>query len=141
MGKNSLINKLRGRFDDAKRAREAKEALEQPFKDRLIAIFTAPRHVNTDFWCDVCKRDCSGTGYRQVCTVREWAPTAWYVANCPKGHKMLRRITDKDSDPFYERSEMVQRHRYELRDAFLTPADPRFKEVYPEKWAELMKKG
>jgi hypothetical protein len=138
MSNKSIIQRLKDRLNRATEERQAKEAEEQPFKDRLKEIFTAPRSVVTDFYCSVCKRDCSGTGYRQVCTIRQWAPTAWYVGNCPKGHKMIRRITDKSSDPYYEMSPMIQRHRYEMRNAFMDPSDPRFKLLYPDKYEELM---
>lgn len=35
---------------------------------------------------------------------------------------------------------MIQRQRYELQDAFLTPDDPRFKVLYPKQYKELIKK-
>jgi hypothetical protein len=138
--RKSLIQRLKDRYDRAEAERAIKAELERPFRERVEAIFTAPRYCTTDFWCNTCKRDCSGTGYRQVCTVREKLPTAWFVGYCPKGHKMVRRITDKDTDPFYDFSEMIQRHRYEMKDAFLTPDDPRFKLLYPLQYKELMKK-
>lgn len=139
MSKDSSIKKLRERFLSARNTRIKKEAEQRPFVERMAEIFSAPRNTVTDFYCAVCKRDCSGTGYRQVCTIREWAPTAWYVGTCPNGHKMIRRITDKLSDPYYEMSPMIQRHRWELQDAFITPDDPRFKVLYPAQYEALMK--
>ena len=138
--KKNLIQRLKDRYDDAEASRLLQEELARPFNERMEAIFTAPRYCTTDFWCNICKRDCSGTGYRQVCTVRHTLPTAWFVGYCPLGHKMLRRITDKDTDPFYDFSEMIQRQRYELQDAFLTPDDPRFRVLYPKQYKELIKK-
>jgi len=140
MKKQSLIQKLKNRYDKAREARLVSEDKDKPFKDRVEAIFTAPRWCNTDFWCDECKKDCSGTGFRQVCTVREKLPTAWFVGYCPKGHKMVRRITDKGTDPYYEKSLMIQRQRYEMRDALLTPDDSRFRVLYPKQYKELMAK-
>jgi|TARA_R100001530_G_scaffold73266_1_gene51667 hypothetical protein len=137
MNKKGIIQKLKDRFEKARIKRLKKEAKEQPFKDRLIEIFSAPRHTLTDFYCLVCKKDCSGTGYRQVCTIRKWVPTAWYIGTCPNGHKMIRRITDKSSDPYYVMSPFLQRQRYDLIDAFITPDDPRFKVLYPDKYAKL----
>jgi hypothetical protein len=135
-----LIKRLEERYLEARRERAAKELADQPMKDRITSIFKSPRFTTTDFWCDTCKRDCNGTGYRQVCTVREWAPTAWFLGYCPYGHKMIRRITDKGTDPYYEKSEQLQRQRYEMKDDLLTPDDPRFKELYPKQWEELMNK-
>jgi hypothetical protein len=64
-------------------------------------------------------------------------PTAWYTGYCPNGHRMIRRITDKDSDPYYFMSDILKRQRYDLRDMLLTPDDPRFKELYPEQYKQL----
>jgi hypothetical protein len=136
-----LIQRLSDRYDTAAQNRKEKEEEERPLRDRLSVIFESAKFVNTDFWCNECKRDCSGTGFRQVCTVNEQWPTAWYTGYCPLGHKMIRRITDKGSDPYYEMSLMIQRQRYELRDAMLDPSDPRFKVVYPKQWEELVKKA
>lgn len=141
MKKESLIKKLKNRYDRLREQRQAREEAERPLKDRMDLIFSAPLRVNTDFWCNKCKRDCSGSGYRRVCTVRETAPTAWFVAYCPKGHQMIRRITDKTTDPYYEQSIMIQRQRFELADAILTPDDPRFKVLYPKQYKELMGKN
>lgn len=131
--------RLIARYEARRKERAAKEAKERPFKDRVRAIMEAPRFVITDFWCDHCRKDVSGTGFRQVCVIREHAPTAWFVSLCPKGHRLVRRITDKDTDPYYSRSMLVARQRYDLRDDLLTPDDPRFKILYPKQWAELNK--
>ena len=141
MGKHqNLLQRLKDKYDRARNDRLAREEMERPYKERLETIFTSHKVIVTDFWCDICKRDCSGPGYREVCTIRSYAPTAWYVGYCPLGHKMIRRITDKNNDSYYDLSEMVQRHRAEMKDDFLSPDDPRFKLLYPEKYAELMKK-
>ena len=136
--RNRTIKRLKERYDRVRAEKEAKVEKERPFRERVASIFEAPRFVVTDFFCPVCKKDCVGTGYRQVCTIRPWAPTAWFMGICPKGHRMIRRITDKNTDPYYDLSPMVARQRWELRDAFLTPDDPRFKELYPEQWEKLM---
>ena len=137
----SLIQKLKDRYNTAKRERQERSEQEQPLKDRMLDIFSADRNPITDFYCTQCKRDCTGTGYRQVCTVRPMAPTAWFLGICPKGHRMIRRITDKDSDPYYHLSPYIQRQRWEMADAFLTPDDPRFRVLYPEQYKLLMGEG
>lgn len=133
-----LIKKLENRYDQRQKERREKEEAERPLKERLLDIFSADRDPVTDFYCKPCKQDCQGTGYRQVCTVRRFAPTAWFLGICPKGHRMIRRITDKDSDPYYHLSPFVARQRLEMADDFLTPDDPRFRVLYPDKWEELM---
>ena len=120
MGKkkdDKLVGRLKERYDKALERRQKERAENQWFHDRVQQIFGAPRFVKTDFWCKQCKRDCSGTGFRQVCTVREWGPTAWYVGYCPNGHKMLRYITDKPWDPYYTQSHNLKVQRWQLRDA------------------------
>jgi len=139
MGKNSKkINDLKERYDRARAIRRAKQDRERPYMERISAIYEAPRFIITDFFCPVCKRDCTGTGYKQICTIREIFPTAWYLGICPKGHRMIRRITDKSSDPYYDLSPVVARQRFEMRDALLTPDDPQFRLLYPEQWDKLM---
>jgi len=140
MSKRGEEKKLRARFEDTRKKRIAKYEEERPLIERLGTIFNADRYATTDFFCNTCKRDCTGTGYRQVLTLRKWLPTAWYVGTCPNGHKMIRRITDKNTDPYYYQSYMVQRQRNEMEDSFLTPDNPRFKLLYPDKYDELMKK-
>jgi hypothetical protein len=49
----------------------------------------------------------------------------------------MRYITDKGHDPYYGRSEMMRKQRAQLADALLTPDNPRFALVYPQKWREL----
>lgn len=138
MGRHSKkINALKERYDQARARRWAQQDRERPYMERMSAIYDANRYVLTDFYCTVCKKDCAGTAVKQVCNIRPRLPTAWYLGICPKGHRMIRRITDKDSDPYYDLSPFVARQRYELRDALLTPFDPRFKELYPEQYAKL----
>lgn len=141
MKKIGLLSKLKARYDQARERRFKKQLEELPFKERVMDIFQAARFVTTDFWCNTCKRDCTGTGYRQVCVIRDTMPTAWYTGFCPKGHRMTRRITDKSGDPYYHLSDIIKRQRFELRDMLLTIDDPRFKEVYPEQYKKLMANG
>lgn len=137
-----IIKKLQKRYDEAVERRILKEIQDKPLQDRIKTIFGAKKFIQMDFWCDDCKRDCSGTGYRQVYTQRLKAPTAWYTGFCPYNHKMIRRITDKLSDPYYELSYMVRRQRYDLADDMMTPDNPLFKDRYPDQWKELYgKKG
>ena len=133
--------KLIARYDQRRAERAAMERKMRPFKERIEAIMHAPRFTITDFWCDQCRKDVTGTGFKQVCAFREKLPTAWYTSFCPKGHRITRRITDKDTDPYYTRSLLVQRQRYDLRDLLLTPDDPRFKVLYPEAYAKLYPNG
>jgi len=139
MIEKKLIKKLQKRYEMLTKKRADRMERERPLRERAEVIFSAPRVIITDFWCQKCKRDCSGVGFRRVCTSRKLLPTAWLEGICPKGHIIMRYITDKEEDPYYNLSLMVQEQRYKMADDLLTPNDPRFKEVYPKQWAELMK--
>jgi len=132
--------RLAAYYDDIRKKREEIAEKNAPFLDRVKAIMDAPRFATVDFWCDKCQKDCTGRGYRQVCTLRERTPTAWYLGFCSKGHRMIRRITDKSSDPYYNQSIFLMRQRNEMALDLLTPDDPRFKILYPKQWKELMGK-
>lgn len=129
--------KLEAHYELLRERREAIAERERPFLDRLKAIMDAPRFATVDFWCTQCKKDCTGMGYRQVCTILPKYPTAWFLGFCSKGHRMIRRITDKDRDPYYFQSLFLMRQRSEMELDLLTPDDPRFKTLYPKQWEEL----
>lgn len=140
MSKNSSkLKKLIRHYDRRIKEREKENERMAPYRDRVQAIFDAPQVTKTDFWCNKCKRDCNGVGIRQVCTLRPEFPTAWFLGFCPKGHRVIRRITDKDSDPYYYQSAMLKRHRFERELDLLTPDDPRFKQLYPKQYKEILK--
>ena len=136
----ALKKKLEDRYEMLTKKRAERMERERPLRERADLIFSAPRVIMTDFWCDVCKEDCSGVGFRQVSMVRPLLPVAWFEGTCPVGHKLLRYITDKEVDPYYEQSMLLQQQRWEMQDDFLTPDNPRFKELYPRQYEELMKK-
>lgn len=131
------LSRLIKRYEQRRQEREWRKEKERPFKERVEAIFSAPKFVVTDFYCKQCRKDVAGTGFRQVCTIRPQYPTAWFVSICPSGHRIVRRITDKDTDPYYDLSPLIARQRYEMRDDLLTPEDPRFKILYPAQWEKL----
>lgn len=64
-------------------------------------------------------------------------PYAYYEGMCPAKHLARRHITDKHLDPYYHLSAMIRKQRHDMRDDLLTPADPRFRIVYPRQWAQL----
>ena len=105
-------------------------------------IFNRPR------WADK-KQNCSATAHKilnwgyDLDKGEAYVPygprKACYVARCPLGHEARRNITDRFTDPYYYESESLRREQWKYRDVFLTPADPRFKTVYPVQWARLEK--
>ena len=137
--RRKTVKQLQDRYDEARALRAKKEAREKPVLDHIKLVVEAPRHTTNDFWCNICKRDCTGTGVKQVRTLPNRLPVAWYLGVCPLGHRMIRRITDKDTDPYYWQSLVLWRQRAEMADMLLTPDDPRFKELYPKQYEELTK--
>lgn len=138
MSVRSKIQELVDRYDTRRKEREDRRKLLEPFVDRLNDIRQSPRVVQSDFFCTVCKKDFVGMGFKQVSAIREMLPCAWYVGKCPEGHRSLRYITDKWADPYYEQSLLVSKQRFEMKDDFLDPSDPRFKELYPEAYKRLI---
>jgi hypothetical protein len=138
MSIKSRLQALADRYDRRRREREERRKLLEPFVDRVNEIRSAPNVTKSDLYCTVCNRDFSGIASKQVSSVRTMLPTAWYVGKCPKGHKAIRYITDKLDDPYYNLSLLVARQRYDMRDDFLDPSDPRFKVLYPEAYKRLM---
>lgn len=135
------IKGLVNRYDERRKEREERHKLLEPFVDRVNEIRQAPRVTKSDFFCTVCKKDFSGIAFKQVSSIRPMLPTAWFIGTCPKGHRALRRITDRLTDPYYDMSLMVARQRAEMAEAFMDPSDPRFKELYPEAYARLFPNG
>lgn len=130
------IERLTRRIEDRREARERIAMREVGYKEHVKVIKEAYEETLMDFWCDKCKKDFSTTGKKQVRHSGRW-PVAWYVGLCPKKHVAIRHITDKNHDPYYGRSEMMKKQRAKLADAMLTPDDPRFALVYPQKYREL----
>jgi hypothetical protein len=141
MATKRMTQRLIRRYEVARAKRHYREQIEEPIKDQIKAILESPKYSIIDFWCNVCKKDCKGTGYKQVRHLPNRIPHSWYMGVCPLGHKLVRRITDKYADSYYYASLMMQHQRLEYADLLLTPEDPRFKEVYPEQYRQLVKNG
>jgi hypothetical protein len=139
MKKERNLNKLIAHYDALQAERARRKAIEEPFNARIREIKDAPRVTKYDFWCTECGQDFVGLAWKQVSGVRQELPCAWYVGKCPKGHKAIRKITDKNTDHYYDLSRMVAKQRYDMQDAFLTPDDPRFRILYPKQYEELTK--
>lgn len=130
-------DKLRKRIDARREERERLASYQKELRDRQRVIREAYEYTPMGFWCDECRKDFEAMGYKQIAAHnREW-PRAYYVGICPKGHRAIRRITDKEGDGYYYKSELIRRQRIDLADAMLQPHDPRFRSVYPEAWKKI----
>lgn len=142
------VKRLADKVADSRKYRAQEEATQKMRSQRLSEINEAPESVLTDFWCDhpACRKDFSTLGYKHLNWVHNietgmneppeiWR--AWYAANCPSGHRCIKRITDKQYDPYYYQSNKVRKMQRQYADEMLTPDDPRFKTIYPQQWARI----
>lgn len=114
------------------------EQLKKTLEERSNEVRSAPDIApNMGFFCVQCDRDCGGPGFKEIRLRANDLWFAFYRGFCPAGHRVMRRITDKLGDPYFYRSRVIVRQQASHADDFLTPNDPRFKEVYPTQWADL----
>lgn len=130
---------------EANRERRQKEIEKsRPYKERerevTEALSVIPR---MDFWCEACaqwdrsKGDIVAVARKQVKYHDNDLPQARYTGFCPKGHMVMRFITEKNRDPYYRQSFKMYQERKKAADDLLQPSDPRFKQVYPQAWEKL----
>lgn len=78
-------------------------------EEREEEIEKAQAVVLTDFWCDACKKDFTSHAIKQV--EEDWSNLnqrkAFYKTKCFKGHWVIRLITDKWKDKFWQKSKLL----------------------------------
>lgn len=100
-------------------------------RDKLInsASQTLP---NCNFFCLTCSKDFVATGVK--CVESDWTDAsqriAYYKGKCPQGHKAIRRITDKQLDPYFIKSNQLKRERINHKRALLQKNDYGFRVLY-----------
>lgn len=143
----SLSPELLQKRVEARRAeRERYDAIEKDRTERQRLYDTAFDSTPMQFWCDTCEADFETIGHK-TCRTRLDLNTgrstvihpiqAYYFGYCPAKHRAIRRITDKEGDPYYRKSLMLRRQRIDMADAMLQPHDPRFRIVYPQAWKRM----
>lgn len=137
--KDNLITRVEGRSIE----REMSLMRVQERMDRERAIKEASDVVpNLEFWCDSCRKDFIGYGYKQerkmpYPTARAETIGFWY-GYCPQLHRAIRRITDKNGDPYYRKSQLVLRQAQDFGDDIMSVRDPRFALRYPKEYERYM---
>lgn len=136
--------RLQDRIDANMETRRKAIEASQPYRDRTREINDAPgRLPRMEFWCEACgvvddrKGDVVAVAYKDVKHPKNQLPIARYVGYCPKGHMVMRFITDKNRDPYYHLSVKMQYERRRSADDMLQPNDPRFRIVYPRQWEKM----
>jgi hypothetical protein len=106
----------------------------------------APEQTQMGFWCRACNADfeapalktfAMGFDVDKGCAYAILPLFAFFVGHCPKGHKAIRHISDKHTDPYYMESAMLKQQRLALADDLLQPDDPRFRIKYPQQWRAM----
>ena len=141
--------RLRRRAESNAAYRERLQNMGAEYRERVALIMSSFPRQRMGFWCERCRKDVDAVGYRhttmyaldvdsgETVPTTDPRPSAWYEARCPKGHHLIRRITDKASDPYYRLSLAMRRDRARYERDLLQPSDPRFKYVYPTEWKRL----
>lgn len=125
-----ILTKLKKRIDSNKDERERYQKMYKDLEDRVREVSEAKQVLRMSFWCDACDADVDTKGTKIVRMHSGKLPIAWWVGFCPSRHKLIRRITDKVNDPYYNKSVVVKKMRSKYRDDLLTPDDDRFWLLY-----------
>lgn len=130
---DTRIEKLKKRIEGNRDARAAYQRMYDQLHLYVAQITDAPPHTRYPFWCSTCEADFFGIAHKVIRKRPGILPIGWYVAYCPQHHKCLRRITDRNNDPYFVKSLSVKRDRARYRDDLLTPDDNRFWLLYGHK--------
>ena len=134
------VDKLTQRVENLYDQKERKEREDERLQARLKQIKEAPKFAKTDFWCHK-HGDSTGIAVKVVFGPQDDI-SAYYesIGNnicredmaCCKG--LRRRITDKNSDPYFRESAMVikQAREAQAKGWLLQPGDWAFDIKYPE---------
>lgn len=131
----NLLERLKDRAVKTKEGLDQERLKDKKLKEQLEkeqVNESAPFYARKDVWCESCLRDYS-------CMLRKHGNEllAYYLGTCPNNHQVRREITHASTDPYYLKSQRLRIERIQHADDMLTPADDRFKTVYPDKWREL----
>lgn len=129
---NNFIKRIEENRDLRARIRRR----EEEYNSRVKMVRESGERMTIDFWCDRCKKDFTGMGYKREGWVHDY-PTAWYVTKCVCGKSCMRRITDKSKDMYYYKSFKIRFQRVRDYNDMLTPADDLFKIIYPHEFRKI----
>lgn len=127
------IDKLLRNLERRRAEREEYRLQVKLKSERDKDIDQAPQFLeNCEFWCDECNKDFTAWGFK--CVETDWSYPTWRIAyykgKCPKGHKAIRRITDKPLDPYFIKSLMLKKQRVDYKKDLLQEGDVGFKMLY-----------
>lgn len=83
--------------------------------------------MRTSFWCNQDRRDFDGEA--EEYTARDGAK--YLRGYCPKGHRVVRYVTNRKQDPYYHESTKVREEALKYWKDTLQPGDTGFDTYYP----------
>jgi hypothetical protein len=122
------IRKLAEVVERTQEELDAEEEHQKRIGERVKEITAAPFRQRLPFWCGKCRRDLEAIGTKNI--IEYALPIAFYRAACPKGHRIIRHITERLSDPYFHESAFVRRMAREMERDLIQPGDPRFRRIY-----------
>ena len=125
-----LINSQEKRHEDRITSRNKKKSIEERDGD----IHQAKPFVQTDFWCDTCKKDFKSQSIKQI--EDDWNADqriAFYKAKCHRGHWAIRHITDREKDGFNYKSKLLALDRGNHHNDTVQPWESGFQMLYGRK--------
>lgn len=127
------VQKLIGILSKRRKEREEYRLSEIAKGARDKEINEATQYLkNCEFWCDECNKDFTAVGFK--CVETDWSLAGWRIAyykgKCPKGHKAIRRITDKPMDPYFIKSVILKKQRVDYKKDLLQETDYGFNMLY-----------
>ena len=96
---------------------------------RQQTITKAPDIKLVEFYCNKCRKDFEGVGFKDTFEV-DGVPCGRYMGKCKKKHKVIRFITDTQADPYFLESKKVWAERKENEVDLIQKSDVRYKKIY-----------
>ncbi len=128
---NALINAQEKRTAD----RVFHQNKLKELNDREDYITDSKPVIQTDFWCNKCKKDFKGQAVRQIEV--DWSNTsqriAYYKTKCFKGHWCMRLVTDRHKDGFFIQSKLMALDRGNHYADTVQPNETNFNLLYGKK--------
>lgn len=124
---DSLRQRVKDKQEELDREKELKRQRKKDTRE-VEAYRKLPDSAEQDFFCVPCNSDFKAPGYKHwlemfdIGVWRSWCP----MCNSP----VVRYITDKKHDPYYEQSNKIQIMRNAFATDTLRPEDYGFKMLY-----------
>lgn len=115
---------------DTQRDIEVERERHKPSRDTLIERDCTEVIPSMDFWCDQCEEDWTIPGFRADATMGDtlYVTIRAYCPTCDA--ELIRYVTQKREDPYYQRSKKILRQRNQYIRDVLQGGDYGFRTLY-----------